>query len=67
MELALVLRGSTSLGILCVPGWYRAQEAQISRDLKAIIGAGVAHRRYSMWSATVRAGGSGHTGETDAM
>lgn len=31
MELAIVLRDSTSLVIYCVPGWYRAQEAQTSR------------------------------------
>lgn len=66
MELAIP-RGSTSLGIYCVPGWYRAQGAQTSRDLEVIMGAGIAHRRYGTWSAIARAEGRGHKGVSDAV
>lgn len=62
MDLAIVLRGSASLVIYCVPGRYRAQEAKTSRDLKAITGEGVAHRKHSMWPAMVTAEGSSHIG-----
>lgn len=66
MELAIP-RGSTSLGIYCVPGWYRAQGAPTSRDLEVMMGGGIAHRRHGTWSAIARAEGRGHKGVSDAV
>lgn len=50
-----------------VPGQYRAQEAQTSRDRKAVTGEGVAHRKHGRWLAIVTAEIRSHTALSDAV
>lgn len=68
MELAIVLRGiCLPWHLLCTRLVQGSGSTDVQRDLKAIMRTGVAHRRYGMWSAIVRAEGSGHTGVSDAV